>query len=111
MDVFTALADPTRRQIVERLAADGELSATEIADAFPISAQAVSQHLKVLRETRLVRMEKHAQQRIYQVDLDSVRMIETWARNIEQLWHERFVSLTALIAEEKAKVGAKGKNK
>jgi DNA-binding transcriptional ArsR family regulator len=55
MDIFTALAEPTRRTIIELLARSGPLSATEIYEQFPVSPQAVSQHLKVLRETQLVK--------------------------------------------------------
>ena len=60
MDIFIALAEPTRRTIIELLARSGPLSATEIYEQFPVSPQAVSQHLKVLRETQLVKMEKRA---------------------------------------------------
>ena len=60
MDMFIALADPTRRNILELLASSGELSATAIYERFPVSPQAVSQHLKVLREAHLVEMEKYA---------------------------------------------------
>src|SRR5205085_12537252 len=61
MDMFMALADPTRRRILELLATNGELSATALYEQFPVSPQAVSQHLKVLREAHLVEMEKRAQ--------------------------------------------------
>ena len=67
MDPFHALADPNRRRIIEMLAREGELSATEIHSRFSVSAPAISQHLKVLREAGLVQMEKRAQQRIYRV--------------------------------------------
>ena len=60
MDIFTALAEPTRRTIIELLARSGPLSTTEIYEQFPVSPQAGSQHLKVLRETQLVKMEKRA---------------------------------------------------
>ncbi len=62
MDMFVALADPTRRNILELLANSGELPATAIYQNFPMRPQAVSQHLKVLREANLVEMEKRAQQ-------------------------------------------------
>ncbi|MFL5625764.1 MAG: ArsR/SmtB family transcription factor [Ktedonobacteraceae bacterium] len=58
--MFVALADPTRRTILEILASSGELYATDIYEKFPVSPQAVSQHLKVLREAKLVEMEKRA---------------------------------------------------
>jgi DNA-binding transcriptional ArsR family regulator len=64
VDIFFALADPTRRKILELLASRGQLSATEIYANFVVSHPAISQHLKVLREAKLVKMKKHAQQRI-----------------------------------------------
>ena len=58
MDKFHALAEPTRRHIVEMLAREGELTAGDIQARFNVSAPAISQHLKVLREARLVQVEK-----------------------------------------------------
>jgi DNA-binding transcriptional ArsR family regulator len=62
-----ALADPTRRKLFERLR-EGPCSVSELANAVPVSQPAVSQHLKVLREARLVRVHRLGQQRIYSVD-------------------------------------------
>ncbi len=76
MDVFTALADPTRRAIVELLADGGQLSSSAIAGQFPVSAPAISQHLKVLREANLVEMEKQAQWRIYRVNPKAMLELE-----------------------------------
>ena len=59
MDMFVALADPTRRHILELLANSGELAATAIYEQFPVSPPAISQHLKVLREVKLVRVSRH----------------------------------------------------
>ena len=101
MDEFAALADPTRREIIELLAKRGRLSASEIADQFSVTPQAISQHLKILREARLVQMEKQAQQRIYQVNLEAVQKLETWTQQITQLWQERYSSLKKLLEEKK----------
>jgi DNA-binding transcriptional ArsR family regulator len=101
MDGFTAVADPTRRKIVEMLALQGQMSATQIADQFPVSAQAISQHLKILREAKVVHMDKRAQQRLYRVNPESLRAIESWAHQIAELWQERFDAIAALLAEEK----------
>ena len=108
VDQFAALADPTRRQIIETLARNGRLSATQISDQFDISAQAISQHLKILRESQWVRMEKRAQQRIYQINVDAARQIEVWARQLEQLWQERYSALSELIEEEKRRAAQAG---
>lgn len=103
MDVFSALADPTRRQIVEILASHGPLPASEIYVQFPVSPQAVSQHLKVLREAKLVRVEKRAQQRIYQLNPATMQGLEEWARQVTQLWNQRFDALDRLLEAEKKK--------
>jgi DNA-binding transcriptional ArsR family regulator len=97
MDVFYALAEPNRRSIIEILASQGEMSATAIADKFKITSAAVSQHLKVLREAKLVKMEKRAQQRIYSVDVDTVRQLEQWAK----LTTERYDRLDSFLNSNK----------
>ena len=84
MDKFTALADPTRRDIIEMLAIHGQLCASEISDKFQVSPSAISQHLKVLREANLVRMEKRAQQRIYRINRATMVELEAWARQLTQ---------------------------
>lgn len=104
MDTFSALADPTRRRIVELLARRGQLTATEIANHFPISAAAISQHLKILREAKVVIMEKHAQQRIYHVNPTAMSELETWAHNLRSLWEERYDALEAVLQAEQAKM-------
>ncbi len=78
MDAFRALAVPRRRRVVEILARRGRLSATEICDEFDVTPQAMSQHLRVLREAGVVTMEKRAQQRLYTFHPRSVRPIQAW---------------------------------
>ncbi len=103
MDVFYALAEPTRRKILEMLASHGELSATQICEKFPVSPPAISQHLKVLREANLVSMEKRAQQRIYRINPGAVHELEGWARQLVQLWDQRFDALDRLLEEGETK--------
>lgn len=95
--VFAALSDPTRLTIVDLLARRGELSATEISRVFSSSAPAVSQHLKVLREAGLVRVEKRAQRRIYQLDTDAIEESERWLAARKRLWNARLDALEAYI--------------
>jgi DNA-binding transcriptional ArsR family regulator len=104
MDVFYALAEPNRRRIIELLANKGALSATEISSNFDVSAPAISQHLKVLREANVVQMEKRAQQRMYQINPEAVIELENWARQIMQLWTERYDAFEQLLNLEKAKL-------
>ena len=81
MPPFAALADPTRRRIVEMLV-EGELSAGAIAARFPSSPAAVSQHLKVLREARLVRVRGEAQRRIYALDGAGLAEVDEWLATV-----------------------------
>lgn len=99
--LFYAVAEPTRRNIVELLATSGQLSATEICGNFSVSPQAISQHLRVLREAKFVDVEKRAQQRIYQLNPDTVRELEGWAKELTELWDKRFNTLDKVLAEEK----------
>ncbi len=103
MDKFTALADPTRRTIIEMLAIHGQLCATEISDKFEVSPSAISQHLKVLREANLVRMEKHAQQRLYRINPEPLRELEEWVSRMTELWDEQFEALDKVLQEEMKK--------
>ena len=107
MDIFYALAEPTRRKILELLASKGQLSATEIYDNFAVSPPAISQHLKVLREAKLVMMEKRAQQRIYRVNPEAMLELEDWAKQLAQLWNQRFDALDELVKVEKENRGKK----
>jgi DNA-binding transcriptional ArsR family regulator len=104
MDKFHALAEPTRRKILESLALNGELSATEISERFPVSPQAISQHLKVLREARLVVVEKRAQQRIYRINPEAMVELEEWARRVRELWNQRFEAFGEVLDAEKKRL-------
>lgn len=104
MDIFNALSVPNRRKIMEMLAKEGELSATAIADKFQVSPPAISQHLKVLREAKLVEMQKHAQQRLYKINPGKMQELEKWASHIASQWNERFNRLDSVLEEEKEKI-------
>jgi len=101
MDMFGALADPTRRNILELLATSGELSATALYEHFPVSPQAVSQHLKVLREAHLVEMEKRAQKHVYRLNPQTLSQFEAWVQQMKQRWEERFAALDTVLESEK----------
>jgi DNA-binding transcriptional ArsR family regulator len=111
MDKFSALADPTRRNIIEMLSRRGQLSATDISDQFQVSPSAISQHLKVLREANVVQMEKRAQQRIYQINPETMFELEAWVKQITQRWNERFEALDEVLEAEKKKILKKQKGK
>ena len=88
MTIFEALADPTRRRIVEMLSR-GALSAGEIGRRFSTSPSAVSQHLRVLREARLVTVRAAAQQRIYELDPTGLAEFDEWLDRIGPAWRDR----------------------
>lgn len=104
MNIFAALAEPTRRNIVELLAMQGKLSATEISGRFKVSAPAISQHLKVLREANIVQMEKKAQQRLYEINPEAVTDLEDWLKKLRQMRNERYDRLAALLKIEKKNI-------
>ncbi len=109
MDRFAALAEPNRRRIIELIAVNGEMASTDISNEFDISAPAVSQHLKVLREAKLVQMEKRAQQRIYTINPEGVDEMWEWLSQMRKLWTQRFDALDKILLNEHSKM--KGKNK
>lgn len=109
MDVFEALAAPTRREIIEMLSSKGRLSATDIYQRFEASPPAISQHLKVLREAKLVRVERQGQLRIYEIDPDGMGEIEEWSRRMTNLWNKRFDAMEKVLQAEKAKLKSRTK--
>ena len=98
MDIFTALADPTRRRIIESLAA-GETSFGELADQFEMSRPAVSQHLKVLRDAGIVASRPDAQRRIYRLNDESLEEVDAWIRKVREFWSQRLDRLERLLGD------------
>lgn len=101
MDIFQVLADKSRRNIIELLAEKGQLTSTDISDQFHISAPAISQHLKVLREANLVQMEKNAQQRLYKINPDAMEEIQKWIKKLTEMWDTRFSALDKILEKQK----------
>ena len=86
---FTALADPTRRRILARLA-QGEATVNEIAAPFSISLQAVSKHLKVLERAGLITRGKEAQWRPCRLHAEPLRDVADWIAGYERFWEQRY---------------------
>jgi len=103
MDKFSALGDPNRRRIIELLASQGPLTASEISDKFSVSPSAISQHLKILREADLIQMKKQAQKRIYTLNPEAIQEMKAWANRLTLVWERRFDALEKIIEEEKHK--------
>jgi len=85
-ETFAALADPTRFAIVERLMETGPQAAGDLADVAPISAPAISRHLRVLRQAGLVKQTIDAQRRIYAVQPEAMQAISTWTISHRAFW-------------------------
>jgi DNA-binding transcriptional ArsR family regulator len=91
-DIFGALADPTRRAIVARLA-DGEATVLELAAPFDISLPAVSRHLKVLENAGLISRGRDAQRRPCRLEADALDEINRWTLHTKRAWEQRFDEL------------------
>jgi len=95
---FAALADPTRRAILARLAS-GEASVQELADPFDISLPAVSRHLKVLEHAGLITRGRHAQWRPCRIEAAPLRTAQDWIAERRAEWERNFDQLAAYLAE------------
>lgn len=99
MNRFAALSDPTRVAIVELLGG-GARTAGAIGECFPISAPAVSQHLKTLREAGLVRVAVDGQRRIYSLDREGFEEMERWFDNMRRFWSGRLDALERALEQD-----------
>jgi len=88
-EVFGALADPTRRAILGRLA-QGEATVNQLAEPFPISLQAVSKHLKVLERAGLITRGRQAQWRPCRLEAGPLREVAGWVADYERFWQQRY---------------------
>lgn len=98
MDTFTAISDPTRRRIIGLLA-ERELSAGALAENFQMSAPAVSQHLKALKEARLVQVRVDGQRRIYSLNPQGLSEIDNWLDTVRRFWRGRLDALEEALRQ------------
>ena len=101
--VFAALADPTRRAIVERLLDAGELTVGDIAEPFAISTPAVSRHLQVLERAGLIERRVERQFRFIRARPDALASVETWLSRQRRHWNQALDRLEALAAAQTPK--------
>ncbi len=97
---FAALADPTRRAILARLAS-GEASVMELAKPFAMSQPAISRHLRVLERAGLISSDRDAQRRPRRLEARPLAAATEWLENYRQFWERRFQQLDALLDEMK----------
>lgn len=101
-DTFSALADPTRRAILARLAS-GEASVTELAAPFDMSMPAISKHLKVLERAGLITRGREAQWRPCRLEAGRLREVADWVEHYRKFWEESFDRLDGYLRELKAR--------
>ena len=110
---FAALADPTRRAILARLAS-GECSVSELAEPFEISMPAVSKHLRVLERAGLIARSREAQWRPCRIEAAPLKQVAEWAEQYRQIWETKFDNLELYLQQltaKEAKHGGKRRGK
>jgi DNA-binding transcriptional ArsR family regulator len=106
-DVFNAVAEPRRRQILDALAA-GERPVNDLVARLGLAQPQVSKHLRVLREVGLVDVRDHGRQRVYRLNGRPLKPIHDWVRTFERTWNERFEALDGVLDELKRKEHGNG---
>ena len=107
---FAALADPTRRAILARLAL-GEASVKELAEPFEMSGPAISKHLKVLEKAGLISRGRDAQWRPCKLEPKALKGVDEWLERYRRLWEERFDRLEEYLRELQAKEKTDGRKR
>ena len=107
---FAALADPTRRAILARLAL-GEASVTELAEPFAMSQPAISKHLKVLERAGLISRGRDAQRRPCRIEAQPLAEASAWLERYRRIWEANFQRLEGLLEELKAQEKKHGRSK
>jgi DNA-binding transcriptional ArsR family regulator len=99
---FSALADPTRRAVLDLLRR-GSLPAGRIAQAFPVSRPAISKHLRLLRRAHLVRERREGRRRMYQLNPEPLRAVDSWLNHYRIFWQMSLTDLKTFVEAEHAK--------
>ena len=99
-DVFQAIADPTRRAIIALIAMHA-MTPNAIAEHFDTSRQAVSKHLRILAECKVVRQEQRGREIYYSLEIEKMREIDEWLEQYRKIWESRYEQLDTLLAELK----------
>jgi DNA-binding transcriptional ArsR family regulator len=105
--VYLAIADPTRRALLLRLATEGERNVSDLLQPFSISQPAVSKHLRILREAKLVRSRKEGRERLYAIEARKLQQVYDWVSHFEQYWDEKLDGLGEYLDKKKRKATKK----
>jgi DNA-binding transcriptional ArsR family regulator len=108
-DVFNAVAEPRRRQILDVLAG-GEQPVNDLVRMLGLAQPQVSKHLRVLREVHAVEVRDDGRQRVYRLNGQALKPIYDWVKSYERLWSERFDQLDVVLEELKKKEQAGGRD-
>jgi DNA-binding transcriptional ArsR family regulator len=106
-DVFNAIGDPTRRQILDLLA-DGERPVKDLVRRLELAQPHVSKHLRVLREVGAVAVRDEGRRRLYRVNGEALKPVHDWVKSYERLWTERFDRLDLVLEELEQEDGRGG---
>ncbi|CAI8736702.1 MULTISPECIES: ArsR/SmtB family transcription factor [Bacillus] len=98
-DVFQAIADPTRREVL-RLLTEKELPISKITDHFPMSRTAVAKHLHILSEAKLVSRRKVGREKIYRLQPEPLAELQQWLSYYEQFWNNKLSMLKYVVEHE-----------
>lgn len=98
-DVFQAIADPTRREILAFLKS-GERPVSELTGQFPVTMSAISQHMRVLREAGLVSVRPSGRERFYRINAEPLKLVSGWALQYEDFWRDKLVALGEHLENE-----------
>ena len=109
-DVFQAIADPTRRQIINLLAGE-TMNLNSIAEKFDVSRPAISQHIKILTECGLIIINQKGRERYCEAKLDGLNEVASWAEANTRLWAARLDHIDSLLQEMQNKKQSQLKNK
>ncbi len=97
--VFTAIADPTRRQVLERLRSEGALSVKQLAEPMTVTRQAVTKHLDILHKAGLIKVERHGRERRHRLQPEPLQAVDDWLRPYAQAWDDAFARLRKHLGE------------
>jgi len=105
--VYFAIADPTRRALLLRLAKEGERNVSDLLEPFAISQPAVSKHLRILREAKLVRSRKDGRERLYAIEPRTLRQVHDWVSHFEKYWDQKLDALGEYLDRKNRKATKK----
>ncbi|HMQ69619.1 MAG TPA: metalloregulator ArsR/SmtB family transcription factor [Ignavibacteria bacterium] len=101
-DVFQAIADPTRREIISLLSTKS-MNLNSVAEKFNISRPAISKHIKILNQCGLLRIKKYGRERYCDINLDKIKEVDEWLDPFRQMWEDRFNKLDEILNINKPK--------